>query len=547
MSSGRSLRRNGSDLRSKSSVPAPTLPLSPSELAQLAANFQTTLRTTSYRQVVMADGQSGSADANANPTGTVLQLPVGGIPKSFNHGHMVSLVTTVNHLVTGFGQFQQQLTQVNQAVTQASQSYSNLATRLASDNSTADDSFAEMEASTNELRSGMKQILGLLSVTTGPVDPAAVQAALVDDEATAASIKQFGAEWALTVHSQWPDQWVEQAQLLKLWSDHKNSKPSGTPIPVGPFLHAHEQRSASMPLRVQVPLGSLPSGPVSPVSRGSVQLAHVPVSLPFGSAMAGRHFKVELPKPKFFSRISSDVDIQRWLIRIQEYMTLIGHDLAIWAVVASQFLDKVPLQLWEARKARLVAENSFDLYSWESFRSWCLSSFSVQDHERNAITQLMSLRQTGSVAEYKVAHDVLAAYTDLPVKQQLIDWEQGLKPDIRAECKLDPATHTSYQDIAKAQSAAMAIDIHLNAAATKKRTSSSSTAPSLAAASVKAKQPKKNICEWRIQDDQFTCGKTGSLAKPLPKFFQEWLDTCHERNGRKLLPKAHMVKEMVTD
>ena len=136
MSSGRSLRRNGSDLRFKSSVPAPTLTLSPSELAQLAANFQTTLRTTSYRQVVMADGQSGSADANANPTGTVVQqLPVGGIPKSFNHGHMVSLVTTVNHLVTGFGQFQQQLTQVNQAVTQASQSYSNLATRLASDRS----------------------------------------------------------------------------------------------------------------------------------------------------------------------------------------------------------------------------------------------------------------------------------------------------------------------------------------------------------------------------------------------------------------------------
>lgn len=78
------------------------------------------------------------------------------------------------------------------------------------------------------------------------------------------------------------------------------------------------------------------------------------------------------------------------------------------------------MQLWEAHKARLVAENSSDLYSWESFRSWCISSFSVQDHERNAITQLMSLRQTGSVAEYKAAHDVLAAYTDLPVKQQLI-------------------------------------------------------------------------------------------------------------------------------
>ena len=62
-----------------------------------------------------------------------------------------------------------------------------------------------------------------------------------------------------------------------------------------------------------------------------------------------------------------------------------------------------------------------------------------------------------------------------------------------------------------------------------------------------AMQPKKNVYEWRIQDGQFTCGKTGSLARPLLKFFQEWLDTCCEHYGRKLLPKVHMVKEMVTN
>ena len=225
MSIRRSPRNNGSDLRSKSSVPAPATLLSPSELAQLAANFQVSLRTTSYSQVVMADGQGSSA--GTNPTGPVVQqLPMGGIPKSFNHGHMVNLVTTVNNLVAGLGHVQGQLTQVSQAVSQASQLYSTLDTRIASDRSAADDCFAEMEASNNELRSGMKQILGVLSATTGPMDSAGVQAALVDDEATAASIKQFGAEWALTVHSQWPDQWVEQAQLLKLWSDHKNGKPS---------------------------------------------------------------------------------------------------------------------------------------------------------------------------------------------------------------------------------------------------------------------------------------------------------------------------------
>ena len=164
MSGGRSSRRNGSDLRSNSSVPATATPLSPSELAQLAASFPTSLKTTSYSQVVMADGQGSTSSADGNPTGPVVQqLPVGGIPKSFNHSHMVNLVTTVNHLVTGLGQ-------LNQAVSQASTLYSNLDTRIASDRSAADDSFAEMEASTNELRSGMKQILNLLSATSGPVE-----------------------------------------------------------------------------------------------------------------------------------------------------------------------------------------------------------------------------------------------------------------------------------------------------------------------------------------------------------------------------------------
>ena len=48
-------------------------------IGKLPANFQTSLlRTTSYRQVVMADGQGGSADAN--PMGAVVQqLPVGGM------------------------------------------------------------------------------------------------------------------------------------------------------------------------------------------------------------------------------------------------------------------------------------------------------------------------------------------------------------------------------------------------------------------------------------------------------------------------------------
>lgn len=171
--------------------------------------------------------------------------------------------------------------------------------------------------------------------------------------------------------------------------------------------------------------------------------------------------------PKYFSKLGVDSDVHLWLVCVQEYVTLAGFEVSIWAVIASQFLDKVPLQLWEARKAKLVAENSPELYSWQSFRSWCIATFAVHDRERHALNLLMALRQIGTVAEYKAAHDVLAAQTDLPMMQRLIHWEQGLKPEIRDECKFDPVMHTHYMDSAKAQSAAIAIDSHLTAAVDK--------------------------------------------------------------------------------
>lgn len=103
--------------------------------------------------------------------------------------------------------------------------------------------------------------------------------------------------------------------------------------------------------------------------------------------------------------------------------------------------------LWEARKARLVAENSPEWYSWESFRAWCIATFAVHDREKHALTQLMNLRRTGTVAEYKADHDVHAAQTDLPMMQHLIYWGQGLKPESRAECKLERVTHIDYVDM----------------------------------------------------------------------------------------------------
>ena len=67
-----------------------------------------------------------------------------------------------------------------------------------------------------------------------------------------------------------------------------------------------------------------------------------------------------------------------------------------------------------------------------------LQLVSEPDQEKSALTKLMSLGQTASVAEYKAAHDVLAAKSKLPTAQRLLVWEQGLKAEIRAECKLDP-------------------------------------------------------------------------------------------------------------
>ena len=101
------------------------------------------------------------------------------------------------------------------------------------------------------------------------------------------------------------------------------------------------------------------------------------------------------------------------------------------------------------------------LYSWDNFREWCISSFSVRNHEKHALQQLEKQRQTGSIAEYKAAHDVLAAQTALPVQMRISWWERGLKDEIKTMCSVDPLTHKEYTNIEKAQSAACACDAHL--------------------------------------------------------------------------------------
>ena len=227
----------------------------------------------------------------------------------------------------------------------------------------------------------------------------------------------------------------------------------------------------------------------------------------------------------------------------------------------------------EARKARLAAQGSLEqtgqkraaqfamyvcavvaslitseLDSWESFKAWCISTFSVLDHDRRVLTQLMSLRRTGTVAEYKHSHDVLATQVALQKAQRLLYWEQGLKPEIRTQCKFDPATHSPYADIAKAQSVAIAIDLHFTAIAGKKRLASSSSGPSSAAVSLtpRTKQAKQqHICSWEIKNGQFLCPNImGILSKPYPEFLQRWHDACTLHGKGKLLPRDMMKKQI---
>ncbi|KAL3139265.1 hypothetical protein ABBQ32_006030 [Trebouxia sp. C0010 RCD-2024] len=134
---------------------------------------------------------------------------------------------------------------------------------------------------------------------------------------------------------------------------------------------------------------------------------------PFAAALAGKHVKVDLPKPSKFSRIAVDSDIRAWLLRMHEYLTISGIEQNVWVVFASNYLDKAPRQLWEARKTQL-AEQPEVLYSWDNFREWCLSSFrgtSTSGHEHvcgaGAIPSAGKKRdlESGSDSEPVVAGD----------------------------------------------------------------------------------------------------------------------------------------------
>ena len=290
--------------------------------------------------------------------------------------------------------------------------------------------------------------------TLGPVAPAEVAQALCDPAARKKAIQAFGLAWLMQTRENklWPSSALEDDQFMEEYLELKksgNADPLTASLPTAP-ANAELLTSANHQASVDKEASDLL--PLTPSAVGT--------SFPFAAAFAGKHVKVDLPKPSKFSRIAVDSDIRAWLLRMQEYLTISGIESKVWTVFASNFLDEAPLQLWEARKTQMAAQPEV-LYASDTFWEWCISSFSVQNRERHALSQLEKLRQIGTVAEYKASHDLLAAQTNLPMQLRIFWWERGLKEEIRTICLVDPLTHREYTDMKKAQSAACACDAHL--------------------------------------------------------------------------------------
>ena len=405
--------------------------------------------------------------------------------------------------------------------------------------------------------------LGQHGLLLGPEDLAGVQDALSTSEKRTASIRKFGMPWLAKAMKakQVPQEALFDEGFMRAyvdWGRNPNSMATDMPLPdasakVVPTVPALTQHNPfATPL-----FESFPDSPLNKDASGSLHSQGVPVPsssgapLPFATAASGHRVKFDLPRPNKFSRISADSDIHAWLLRMREYLTVAGIPEPYWVVFAGNYLDRSPLQLWEARKAKL-RENPAVLYSWDSFNEWCISNFGQHNQERHALSQLEQLRQTGSVAEYMAAHNVLASQSDLPMQLRIFWWEKGLKEDIRAMCRVDPLTYKEYTDIDKAQSAACACDAHLNSAAAaaanknKGRASpiaaSSQIDPKRARTSFEANLPKAKDSQWTGDSpESFTViNLDGPLAEPIPGFFAEWIGKCVESplTGKRHLPKS---------
>ena len=190
-----------------------------------------------------------------------------------------------------------------------------------------------------------------------------------DPVACQQATKKYGVQWLTDIQEKelWPadalkdDHFMAQYYQLKLSGI---AGPSDSPLSTASTiadLLASVIRSASVLGKAAT--DSLPGSVTAPSTAST--------ALPFSAAIAGKHVKVYLPKPSKFSRIAVDSDIRAWLLRMHKYLTISGIEPSVCSVFASNYLDKAPLQLWEARKTQLSNQPEV-LYSWDNFREWCL-------------------------------------------------------------------------------------------------------------------------------------------------------------------------------
>ena len=128
--------------------------------------------------------------------------------------------------------------------------------------------------------------------------------------------------------------------------------------------------------------------------------------------------------------------LQLTALNLAKYTAASASRSSVWVAFASSYLDKAP-----GRPARLSSLINPRYCILGKVSGNDVSLLGVHDHETQHVSHLEKLCQTDSVAEYKAAHDVLAAQISLPMKLRLFQWERVLKDDIRVMCSLDPLTH----------------------------------------------------------------------------------------------------------
>ena len=242
-----------------------------------------------------------------------------------------------------FGSFQQVMDEAPEAAAQTVQpTVQSLAKEMADDRRLTAATLAEIGGQLQKLTDAVELANKLPAVKpVGPTTVEAVAAALSDEDTAKESCEKFGDSWLLKILREGllpasASQNVYLASKLAQQLISQQGMPQDPLPPLPPAGTSLPASSRGSPL------------PASPFSAPAA-------SFPFASALVGRHIKADLPKPSKFSRIAADSDIRAWLTRMHEYFTITGMEPAAWVVVASNFLDKAPLQLWEARKLQYAS------------------------------------------------------------------------------------------------------------------------------------------------------------------------------------------------